>query len=138
MRLAKLAIIGLVASLLAPAAQAQPTCAGGNPVASARLSLPVPMRDVTSLIQYAWDGANGIVNVCDLTGGTSSLGYWDLYSGEVDARFGGICIGVTARNGQTLYSCAAPRSVRIAFGAPRTQRASEIRFNTWHASVRAQ
>lgn len=128
----------LAVMTLAPMAHAQATCSGGSAVATARLSLPVAMRDVAQVVQYAWDEGNGLTAVCDLTGGTSNLGYWTLFSGEVDSRHPGICIGITLRDGSSRYSCATARQVRIAYGAPTSSRASEIRFRTWHASARPQ
>jgi hypothetical protein len=93
--------------LLTGAAVAQPRCSAGQDAGAARVQLPSGNANVTALKQFAWDGGSNIVEVCDLSGNPTSLAAW---------RF---------------YSCAAPRSVRIAFGSPNDTPQSVIRFNQW-------
>jgi hypothetical protein len=117
--------------LLTGAAVAQPRCSAGQDAGAARVQLPSGNANVTALKQFAWDGGSNIVEVCDLSGNPTSLAAWRFYSGEIDQRYPGICIGVSYGGGAMQYSCAAPRSVRIAFGSPNDTPQSVIRFNQW-------
>jgi hypothetical protein len=110
---------------------AQPRCSAGQDAGAARVQLPSGNANVTALKQFAWDGGSNIVEVCDLSGNPTSLAAWRFYSGEIDQRYPGICIGVSYGGGAMQYSCAAPRSVRIAFGSPNDTPQSVIRFNQW-------
>ena len=132
----------LVATLLlfaiAPAALAQPRCAAGRDAAGARIQLPSGSNAVTSLVQFAWDGGARIVEVCNLTGNATSLATWRLYSGEVDAAYPGICVGVSYAGGAMQYSCASPRTVSTAFNAPNDMPNSVLRFQSWSAGLSAR
>jgi hypothetical protein len=121
--------------LLSVAAVAQPRCSSGQHVAWARIQLPSGNSNVTALKQFAWDGGQNIIEVCDLTGNATSLGSWRLFSGEIDQRYSGICVGVAYGGGAMQYSCASPRSTRMAFGAPTDMQQSELRFSRWHAGL---
>jgi hypothetical protein len=117
------------------AAIAQPSCSSGQHVAWARIQLPSGNSNVTAVKQFAWDGGQNIVEVCDLTGNATSLGSWQLFSGEIDQRYPGICVGVGYGGAALQYSCASPRSVRTAFGSPTDTMQSELRFSRWGAGL---
>lgn len=117
------------------AAYAQPKCSDGQHVAWARIQLPSGNSNVTALKQFAWDGAQGIIDICDLTDNATSLDFWQLFSGEIDQSYPGICVGVRYGSGAMQYSCADARSVRIAFGSPTDELQSELRFSRWGAGL---
>ena len=136
MRILCFAAASLFSFAVSTAVDAQ-SCGAGQGEAEARVSFPTAARNLSSVTQYAWDEAGGLIEVCDLTGTRSNLAFWILYTGEVSASHPGICLGIITTSGQQQFSCAAGRSVRIAFGAPLDQGASLIRFDTWHATLRA-
>lgn len=130
--------MALTVSLAASAANAATNCSGGRHVADAQVVPPSRMGEALRATQYAWDGGERLVHVCNLfNNGGGFQTFWNLYSGEVDRNFGGICISLTGTNGQDWYSCATTAAVQRAFAAPIGSSASRLHFDDWQRGLAA-
>ena len=123
----------LALCLLSAPALAQPACSAGEGVAEAYLDLP-QMEQIEVVTQFAWDGEASLVDVCNLLSSTGSFGeYWVLYSGEIDATHGGICILLQGNAGTEMYSCATPAAVARAYEAAPGTEGFILHFDAWQA-----
>ena len=130
------ALLGLVG--LAAPALAQTSCSGGGFVADAQVVPPAEIGAIASATQHAWDGGQRLVTVCDLlTEGANFHAEWSLFSGEVDAVHGGICVSLTATNGRIVYSCATPAATAAAFAAAPGTPGDVLRFEQWFDTAQA-
>ncbi|MCS6622370.1 hypothetical protein N0B44_05550 [Roseibacterium beibuensis] len=125
---------GIAAFVAVTPADASPRCSAGSAVGWARVNAPSGFGPIVAIRQYAWDGGSSVVQVCNLTGNTVSIGYWQLYSGEIDSSYPGICVSVVGTNGSELFSCATPNAVQRAFSA-RNQPRNVLRFFEWQAGL---
>lgn len=120
------------ALLLSAPAFAQPACSGGGYAADASIVPTDEVGTITLARQYAWDGGEELVDVCNLlTEGGDFLATWSLFSGEVDATHPGICVSLTNADGTEWFSCQTPDAVALAFAAQTATEASVLRFDTW-------
>lgn len=111
---------------------AMPGCSDGGYAADALVVPPAEIGDIASSNQYAWDGADDVVSVCELlTEGGDFFATWSIFSGEVDATHAGICVSLTSTLGVEWFSCASPDAVAAAFAAAPQTEEGIIRFETW-------
>ena len=122
-------------ALSLPAA-AEPVCSAGVYAADAFVIPDDAMTSLESARQHAWDGGSGLVGVCELLGaGGDFFATWSLFSGEVDAEFGGICVTLTTGDGTEWYSCRTPEEVATAFEAAPQTEGNVLQFNEWSDSA---
>ena len=113
-------------------------CSEGTHFADAVVRPAKTMGTITTATQYAWDGRTDIVRTCNLTSETGALeGTWNLFSGEIEAAHGGVCIALTNQDGRSWYSCVAPARVAQAAAARREAPEFTLQFREWQDSPTA-
>lgn len=127
-----------IGALISSQLSAATDCASGSHVADAQVVPAASIGAVLRATQFAWDGGNRIVHVCDLNAEDGDfLSYWSLYSREVDGAFNGICIQLTGTDGRDWYSCATEQAVARAFASPIGSTASRLHFDEWQRGISA-
>ncbi|MBF9029129.1 hypothetical protein HKCCE3408_01860 [Rhodobacterales bacterium HKCCE3408] len=128
----RIAILAAALSALPVMAAAATNCSSGAHVADARLVSSANIGPVGRATQFAWDGGNRIVHVCNLDPNAYDFqGTWSVYAGEIDAEFPDICIALEGIGGVAHYSCAGPERVAQAFAAPLGSGPSTLIFSQW-------
>lgn len=113
-------------------------CSEGTHFADAEVHPARDMTNLTTATQYAWDGGTGVVRTCNLTTSSGALeGVWNLFSGEIDAAHGGVCIALTSSDGRSWYSCVAPALVAQAGRANHNSPEFTLQFSDWRADPSA-
>ncbi len=114
-------------------------CAAGQFVAEAQIVPPSSIGNVMRATQFAWDGGQRLVQVCTLTdsSGSNFTNFWDLFSGEIDREFSGICVRLAGTNGTDMYSCATAAAVQRAFQAVPGSTQDRLIFNQWAPGIQA-
>ena len=130
--------MAVIIALAASPVIAATSCATGRHIADAQVVPSASIGRILRATQFAWDGGNRLVNVCDLTPERGDfVGYWPLFSGEVDRTFAGICIQLTGTDGRAWYSCATAQAVQRAIDAPIGATASRLHFDGWQRGIAA-
>lgn len=107
-------------------------CSEGTHFADALVTPSKTMSNITTATQYAWDGRTGVVRTCNLTAENGPLqGTWQLFSGEIDAAHGGVCIELTSSDGRSFFSCVTPALVARASAARRESPDFTLQFRDW-------
>lgn len=107
-------------------------CSEGTHFADAEVHPAKTLGTITTATQYAWDGRSDIVRTCNLTSDSGVLeGTWNLFSGEIEAAHGGVCIALTNQDGRSWYSCATPARVAQAGAARRDTPEFILQFREW-------
>ena len=118
--------------VLSTPAWADPVCSGGGYAADALVVPTDEMGALQTARQYAWDGGSGLAEVCELlSDGGDFFATWSLFSGEVDAEYGGICVSLVTVSGAEWYSCRTPDEVAAAFDAAPGTAANTLQFAVW-------